>query len=111
MSGFLLFLGPSIEKVKNNLFAGSLGSSCLSAWTLWQSALHSSSDLVKDWYEGNAKTKRKEKQTVFPFLDDDDDHADGDGHAGDDDDMVINVGEDKEEGEGSNIANTAAVDN
>ena len=104
MSGFLLFLGPSIEKVKNNLFAGSLGSSCLSAWTLWQSALHSSSDLVKDWYEGNAKTKVKEKQTVFPFLYDDDDHADND-------DKVINVGEDKEEEEGSNIADTAAVDN
>ena len=104
MSGFLLFLGPSIEKVKNNLFAGSLGSSCLCAWTLWQSALHSSSDLVKDWYEGNAKTKVKEKQTVFPFLYDDDDHADND-------DKVINVGEDKEEEEGSNIADTAAVDN
>ena len=104
MSGFLLFLGPSIEKVKNNLFAGSLGSSCLCARTLWQSALHSSSDLVKDWYEGNAKTKVKEKQTVFPFLDDDDDHADND-------DKVINVGEDKEEEEGSNIADTAAVDN
>ena len=80
------------------MFAGSLGSSCLCAWTLWQSALHSSSDLVKDWYEGNAKTKVKEKQTVFPFLYDDDDHAD-------------NVGEDKEEEEGSNIADTAAVDN
>ena len=46
----------------------------------------------------------KEKQTVFPFLDDDDDHADND-------DKVINVGEDKEEEEGSNIADTAAVDN
>ena len=29
----------------------------------------------------------------------------------DDDDKVINVGEDKEEEEGSNIADTAAVDN
>ena len=86
------------------MFAGSLGPSCLCAWTLWQSALHSSSDLVKDWYEGNAKTKVKEKQTVFPFLYDDDDHADND-------DRVINVGEDKKEEEGSNIADTAAVDN
>ena len=44
------------------------------------------------------------KTNYFPPLDDDDDHAD-------DDDEVINVGEDKEKVEGSNIADTAAVHN
>ena len=47
-----------------------------------------------------------EKQTIAPFPDDDDDDADVD-----DADRVISVGEDKEEVEGSNIADTAAVDN
>ena len=49
----------------------------------------------------------KGKRTIFSFLDDDDDD-DGDV---DDADRVISVGEDKEEVEGSNIADTAAVDN
>ena len=49
------------------------------------------------------KPKTKEKQPSFLFFDDDD-HVDND-------DRVINVGEDKEEVEGSNIADTAAVDN
>ena len=53
------------------------------------------------------KVMRKQKwkkNKLFPFLYDDDDHADND-------DKVINVGEDKEEEERSNIADTAAVDN
>ena len=50
------------------------------------------------------RKQKGKKNNYFPLLDDDDDHADND-------DGVINVGEDKEEVEGSNIADTAAVDN
>ena len=49
------------------------------------------------------KQKWKKNNLVFPFFDDDD-HVDND-------DRVINVGEDKEEVEGSIIADIAAVDN
>ena len=51
------------------------------------------------------RKQKGKKNNYFPLLDDDDDHAD------DDNDRVINIGEDKEEEELSNIADTAAVDN
>ena len=100
----VFFLGPSIKKVKKTTCLQGVLVPLVSVLGLCGNLL---SILVLTSSKIDMKVMRKQKwkknNLVFPFFDDDD-HVDND-------DRVINVGEDKEEVEGSIIADIAAVDN
>ena len=45
---------------RHNYFIGSVGSSCLRPWPLWEPSVHHRSHIVKDRHEGDLKKKLKQ---------------------------------------------------